>query len=79
MFSRTIRLCRMGARLLRHILDMAGGERRDLTVWEKTNLHLAKGAPAANGLAFAWVDLEALAGPADIAAGCDHQRDGASH
>ena len=33
---------------------MAGGERRDLTVWEKTNLHLAKGAPAANGLAFAW-------------------------
>ena len=33
---------------------MAGGERRDLTVWEKANLHLAKGAPAANGLAFAW-------------------------
>jgi len=33
---------------------MAGGERRDLAVWEKANLHLAKGAPAANGLAFAW-------------------------
>ena len=54
--------------IVEHILDMAGGEGRDLTVWEKANLHMAMGALAANQLAFAWVDLnEALADPADVA------------
>jgi hypothetical protein len=54
-------------KIVEHILDMAGGEGRDLTVWEKANLHRAIGALAANQLAFAWVDLnEALADPADV-------------
>ena len=56
------------SRSSRHILDMAGGEGRDLTVWEKANLRWRWEPVAANGLAFAWIDLnEAVAGPADIA------------